>query len=315
MKTKWIATLGIMLTLSVGAFAEGADYLIITTPPLTDEVHPLAVWKTQQGFRVKVITVDAGTPPGAVRNIIQNAYATWDPKPHYVLLVGNMTSLPSFLVFYDYNIPGFYPIDYLFVVQDDSLRSDIRIGRIPSSNEAEVAGFVEKSIYYEKNPTLSCVAWLNKGLVVAALGDSEADPYLRTVTSYTKDLLLENGLQIVFSDSIAPPNFSGDDIIEHLTEGCSFFNYLGYPMSYTVRPENIANDSMPFVMIDISCGTSNFANPSSECECAAWTFYTTTTGEMRGAAAAVGGSVVITHTGTIFTHRRNTADTAIVRAI
>gem|GEM_PF-2473388 len=314
MKTKWIATLGIMLTLSVGAFAEGADYLIITTPPLTDEVHPLAVWKTQQGFRVKVITVDAGTPPGAVRNIIQNAYATWDPKPHYVLLVGNMTSLPSFLVFYDYNIPSFYPIDYLFVVQDDSLRSDIRIGRIPSSNEAEVAGFIEKSIYYEKTPTLRRVGWLNKGVVSVEFGDPEADPYLEAAMSYARELMLENGLQIVFFDSITPSNFA-QELAEHLNDGVSIFNHRSFPLTFEISPDDVRNDSMPFVMLDISCGTANFANPSHQCECAAWTIHSTRSGEKRGAAAAVGGSVVVAYTGTIFTHRRNTADTAIVRAI
>lgn len=72
------------------------SYLIISSTAFQTGLQPFVDWKTSCGY--EVVVVDAPTPPTttAVKNIILEAYQTWDNPPAYVLLFGDTDTLPHY---------------------------------------------------------------------------------------------------------------------------------------------------------------------------------------------------------------------------
>ncbi|MGQ0605312.1 MAG: C25 family cysteine peptidase [Anaerolineales bacterium] len=155
----------------------GARYLIITHPDFVAALGPLVSLRQAQGLSVVVENVqaiyDAGdgrATPDAIRAYIASAYAAWNPRPEYVLLVGDGTVDPkryradSFGTF----IPPYLEVvdpwmgetaadnRYVTVDGNDAL-SDLLIGRLPVNAAAEIVAVVNKIVQYETAPPVG--AW------------------------------------------------------------------------------------------------------------------------------------------------------------
>ena len=119
----------------------------------------------------KVVNVsDIGGSSAQIRQYIQDAYDTWDPKPSYVLLVGDAEYVPTN---YIYSAAS----DLWYATVDGSdYYPDLFIGRIPAdtANEAEV--IVQKILTYELTPpTLN--SFYENFAVAAYFQDDEQDGY------------------------------------------------------------------------------------------------------------------------------------------
>jgi hypothetical protein len=150
----------------------GARYLILTHPDFTAALVPLISLRQSQGLSVAVQNVqaiyDAGdgrVSPEALRAYIASAYATWSPRPEYVLLAGDGTLDPkryradSFATF----IPPYLEVvdpwigetaadnRYVTVDGNDAL-PDLIIGRLPVNSAAEATTIVNKIVQYETAP-------------------------------------------------------------------------------------------------------------------------------------------------------------------
>ena len=163
----------------------GADYIIITHKDFYDAINPLKVFREGKGLNVKVVKIDdvydefsSGIfTPDAIRDFLKFTYENWNPKPQYVLLVGDAN--------YDYKdyiksgvknyIPvklvntsffGPTPSDNWFVsVNGDDKFPDIYIGRIPAKTKEEVEAVVNKIINYENSQPFS--DWNNNVLLIS----------------------------------------------------------------------------------------------------------------------------------------------------
>ena len=152
--------------------ATGADYLIITHPAFADALGPLADLRRSQGLTVAVINVlgiydtygDGRPDPEAIRRFIADAYATWNPRPVYVLLVGDgsfdpkqyqaespPTYIPPYLL--EVGRDGETAADnrYVCVDGDDNL-PDLLLGRLPVKSADEARAVVQKIVDYEARP-------------------------------------------------------------------------------------------------------------------------------------------------------------------
>jgi hypothetical protein len=174
--------------------AIGADYLIITHPAFADALGPLIDLRRSQGLTVAVVNVlgiydaygDGRPDPEAIRRFIADAYANWNPRPVYVLLVGDGSFDPKQ---YRSESPPTYIPPYLLEVGpaggetaadnryacvdgDDNL-PDLLLGRLPVRSADEARAIVQKIVDDETHPLPG--GWNANVLLVADDPDAAGD--------------------------------------------------------------------------------------------------------------------------------------------
>jgi hypothetical protein len=174
--------------------ATGANYLIITHPAFADALGPLIDLRRSQGLTVAVVNVlgiydaygDGRPDPEAIRRFIADAYANWNPRPVYVLLVGDGSfdpkqyrseSPPTYIPPYLLDVGpagGETAADnrYACVDGDDNL-PDLLLGRLPVRSADEARAIVQKIVDYETRPLPG--GWNASVLLVADDPDAAGD--------------------------------------------------------------------------------------------------------------------------------------------
>ncbi|RMF27671.1 MAG: hypothetical protein D6759_17300, partial [Chloroflexi bacterium] len=172
----------------------GADLLVVTHPDFADALTPLLTLRRSQGLSVTVVSVlglydtygDGRPDPQAIRAFIAEAYATWTPRPVYVLLVGDgsfdprryrtdspSTLIPPYLADAD-PWAGEVAADNRYVTVDgDDHLPDLLLGRLPVKTTTEAQTVVEKIVQYESHPFPG--GWNANVLLVADDADEAGD--------------------------------------------------------------------------------------------------------------------------------------------
>jgi hypothetical protein len=178
----------------------GANYLVITHNSFRPALDPLLALRQGQGLSVAVEDVAAiydafdGRPAAeTIRAYLANAYATWNPRPAYVLLVGDGTfdarryqpdSLATFIPPYLADVDPFTDetaADNRYVaVQGNDVLPDMALGRLPVNSLAEAQAVVSKIVQAETNPAPG--TWDS---VVAFLSDNADEAGNFPITSQT----------------------------------------------------------------------------------------------------------------------------------
>ena len=151
----------------------GADTLILSPSLFMPALTDLIALRQSQGLLVAVENLQAiydafdGRPtPEAIHAYLQNAYLTWNPRPAYVLLVGDgsfdpklyradskETFLPPYLADVDPWM-GETAADnrYALLDGDGDILPDLLVGRLPVNTLAEAQIVVDKIVRYETDP-------------------------------------------------------------------------------------------------------------------------------------------------------------------
>ena len=132
----------------------GSDYLIITHDDFYSQILPLAQEKEKQGYLTKVVkTSEIGTKPTAdeITTYIQNEYKTKNPKPQYVLLVGDVDYLPvHYRTAHNPAEDGTIATDLYYGTMDSSdYLPDLAVGRLPVTSTGETTTIVNKILNYD----------------------------------------------------------------------------------------------------------------------------------------------------------------------
>jgi hypothetical protein len=242
--------------------AEGALYLVVTPDMFYDEILPLADWKTKKGMPAYVATLsEIGSDTSDIREFIQTAYATWDPCPEYLLIVGE-AGYGEFIRMPRVN--GVRSDNYYANVEGD-FRNELIPGRISVSTEEELEVAVHKTLEYQRNPVLTDTAWYLRGSRIGRDGDISDSVYWRGL-NYAAQKMYQAGYTLVDSFS----GLLGDDfqdVIEAVDEGRSILTYRGeaschWWSPFDVNPDATSNGWMlPFIvsptcqMIDTNGGS------------------------------------------------------------
>jgi hypothetical protein len=151
----------------------GADLIIISPAQFMSALTPLINLRAAQGLSVVAEDLQSiydafgfgRAEPDALHAYLQNAYDTWNPRPAYVLLVGDgaydpkryksdtsVTWIPPYLVDVD-PWAGETAADnrYAAVDGDDAL-PDLLLGRLPVNSLSETQIVVNKIVHYETQP-------------------------------------------------------------------------------------------------------------------------------------------------------------------
>lgn len=186
----------------------GAEYLIVSAPDYVTAANTLATWKNERGIRTVVrTTADTGTSAAALKSYIQTAYDTWNPKPAYLLLLGDVESIPVHYVTEHPAAGVDYPsghkngtdLYYATMGGSSDLLPDIHLGRISADSLAEADHIVAKIIAYETNPPADS-GFYNRAMVAAYFQDGNNDGtedrlFVRT-SEDIRDYLLAQGYTV-----------------------------------------------------------------------------------------------------------------------
>ena len=178
--------------------ASGADYLILSPAPFIPALTDLIALRQSQGLTVAVESLQAiydafdGRPtPAAIHAYLRAAYATWNPRPAYVLLVGDgtfdpklyradskETFLPPYLADVDPWM-GETAADNRYALLDGGAQGggdilpDLLVGRLPVNTITETQIVVAKIVRYETDPYPG--GWNSNVVFVADDADAGGD--------------------------------------------------------------------------------------------------------------------------------------------
>ena len=143
-----------------------ADYLVITTDNFSGHLDELLNLRESQGLNIKTIITDSIyhqfgdtlSKQDAIKSFVSYALEYWsDPKPQYLLLVGDVEYVPSYKVqsqFHDTELnEDSVSIDDQFAINmyENDHFPDIAIGRLPVTNNQELENIIEKISLFENN--------------------------------------------------------------------------------------------------------------------------------------------------------------------
>jgi hypothetical protein len=276
---------------------QGCDLLIITHPDFFTKSNELANWKESKGFITNIIGTDeVGGSSNDIINYIQNAYDTWEPRPSYVLLVGDNEYIPTSKSSTDI---------YYVTVDGSDYYPDICIGRIPADSAQEANIMIQKILNYEQNPP-SSEEFYDNFVVAAYFQDDENNGYetrrfVRTSEEVRDYLITEDfiGERIYVTESyidpthynngpygdgeplpeeLLRPNFAwdgnSDDIINAIENGVFILNHRdhgfadgwGDPYFDSNHVHDLTNGELLPVVFSLNCQSGQFDNYECFCE-------------------------------------------------
>jgi hypothetical protein len=261
---------------------DGATYLIITHPDFYDAVQELKTYRESRGETVAVVKSDdiydayngGVKSPEAIRAFLEHAYATWSPKPVYVLLVGDASSDPSsrpdlLPAYYVETLFPEYPAPndawYAKVHGDDDY-PDLIVGRIPVRSPSEVATVTSKVQVYEASPPPG--DWLGRALLVADDGDPAFPGDMELIAGLLPEDIVPTKMYAYNpSTSVQDEIGAGKLLVAYSGHGSKTIwgSWSGggriYEQSYIADLWN--GDKLPFVTV-ANCWNGEFSDPTRD---------------------------------------------------
>ncbi len=227
-------------------------------------MEPWFEWKRQKGWIIETITQDdcSWTNTG-IQQELRQRYQTAETPFDYVVIVGDDAG--------SFSVPpgtgtgyGSGDHDYALVAGTDQL-VDVAIGRISVETNTQVIAYVNKVLDYERDPDMNNTDWYEEGHVAVASDHSG----IGTVFTgrYGKEAMYAIGYDTVTEAYVSPwgPYSSGTQVnnysVSRFAEGISFYSCRGYLGAglQTGTIGSLNNPSMCPVVIDLTCGTGNWA--------------------------------------------------------
>jgi hypothetical protein len=269
------------MDLPKGERGTGKRYLVISRDRFNSQTPQFVTWKTRQGYRVDIVTLeDLGytdpTPTAclnATRNYIQNAYNTWPETPEFVLLVGDILgSIPDGSIYTEtfYNMLWWegtrYYDQWYALLEGSDLLPDIMLGRFPDVNTTRLDYELAKTIEYEKYPNIDGT-WQKNALMTAKHQYEPNGPTMQT-KAYVSDILSGWGMDVTerFQSQATP-----SQILPVVNQGLTFYNYRGYYCGSTNWYDTFRSSDVQYltntdklgVWTILSCSSAHFDGSSA----------------------------------------------------
>lgn len=251
----------------------------------------LVDWRRKNGFVVyTVTTLETGSSFNDIKSYIDDAYFTWENPPEYVVLVGDTNFISK-------TTASGGDTDYPYTLIDgNDLLPEIFIGRIPAGDSEDLNNIINKTLAYEKASFIEFTGtdWYETAGLV---GDPTSSGNSVIITNeYIENTMTTYGFenpQGCYGCSSYPSWMQNK-----LSDGLLYFNYRGYIGTSGFGSSNINNANngymTPFATF-ITCSTGDFGS--------SWgnaiiedLVRAGTTGNPKGAVAAVGTATSSTHT-------------------
>ena len=274
-------------------------YLIISDPNFQPELQPFIEWKTKEGYKVTCkYTNEIGTTTGDIKNYIENVYMSAsanDPAPSFVLFVGDVELIPTFIFGSQGNaFPYQRRTDLYYFTMDGAgdFIPDMYYGRLSVSTPPQLTAAINKIITYEQY-SFSDENILENVLSIAGNDYTFGPTALNGQYNYANTYYL-NSQHNINSITYYYPNSINQvpEIINDMSAGNSSIFYCGHG-SYTAWSHinitasvvnSLTNFGNPAFVVANCCQSGNYAHSS---ECIGESFLRANN---RGAATYIGAS-------------------------
>ncbi|NSW45769.1 MAG: Gingipain R, partial [Bacteroidales bacterium] len=255
------------------------SYLIISARMFETTLQPFIQLKTRQGYKVTVAYTDViGTTTTAIKNYITTQYTNGTPQnpaPSYLLLVGDITQVPTFS-----GTTGSHPTDTYYGTMNGSndIIPDMYIGRMSATSTTQLQAILDKILEYEQYQ-MPDPSYLQYAVMIAGVDASNAPTYGNGQINYANQYytntsngispytyLYGSGSPITSNSSQAAPA-----IKQNISDGVGFGNYTAHcgpsgwsdPSVSTSDIPNFTNAHKYGLLIGNCCQSNKF----DETEC------------------------------------------------
>jgi hypothetical protein len=248
--------------------------IIITDTAFKKQLAPFIKWKTQKGFKIKVLykgTKLGGNDYTHLKDTLTKIYkasSAIDPPPEYLLIVGDINRIPSDVSGATGNITDMY---YGEFDGNEDYIPEMYIGRLPVADTTELKTAVSKIIQYEKFQYADTNKFYSRAIACAGY-DAGYASYMNGQVKYATTNYLTKANNIDEFHFNYPQSYTAkDSIIKLINNGVSFINYTGHGEALGWLHVNIKSPDIqsfrnknmyPFI-ISNACRTAQFSLPTS----------------------------------------------------
>jgi hypothetical protein len=253
-----------------------ADLIILTPQELASALEDLVKAREDQGLSVALVSVEelydefgfGHAGPESITDFLRFASMNWaDPKPRYLLLVGDATydyrnylgespefTIPSPMVEVEYS--GETISDARLADLDQDQIPDLAVGRWPVDNPVDVAALVERTLAYESGEVIDRA-------IFSADGTSREFEFL-------SDSILQ-GSKFDAGDVDRLYGVPSNQLVNAWNEGAWLVTYAGHGSLDRWGKEDVFSSdtvadlesaSSPPIVLQLTCLTGFFAHPS-----------------------------------------------------
>ena len=202
--------------------------IIITDTAFRKQLDPFFKWKTQKGYKLKVLYKGAGLAGNSYTQLkdtltkIYKASSETDPPPEYLLIIGDVNRVPYYGTG---NVTDMY---YGEFDGNDDYIPEMYIGRLPVADTTELRAVVNKLIQYEKFEFADTNKFYSQAIATAGYDASYANT-MNGQVNYAVSNYLTKVNKIDEHHFYYPQSFTAkDSIIKLIKKGVSFINYTGH---------------------------------------------------------------------------------------
>lgn len=248
--------------------------IIITDTAFKKQLAPFIRWKTQKGFKLKILykgTGLAGNDYIHLKDTLTRIYNTStanDPAPEYLLIIGDVNRIPYYGSGGTGNTTDMY---YGEFDGNGDYIPEMYVGRLPVADTAELRTAVSKIIQYEKFQFADTNKFYTRAIASAGYDADKAD-YMNGQLKYATTIYLTKTNNINEYHFNYPQSYTAkDSIIKLINKGASFINYTGHGEALGWLHVNIKSPDIqlfknknmyPFV-ISNACRTAQFNLPTT----------------------------------------------------
>lgn len=234
-----------------------SEYVIITTPALSAAVQPLLNAKSGWPHYAKIATTQtissefpAGNLKDSIRNFLSWAWNNWKVPPRFVVLAGDVDSIPA----HTYTQFGEQPIsDHYYADILNDLSPEIVVSRIPTSDPSKMLQICNNLSQYASQRGPDWGGWQNQVVLVAYEGDT----YKQCSNDISSAIAPRFGVTKLYGD-----NSTRQQVINKINTGVLVANYRGHGSKTewssanglrTAEIKALNNGSMPPMVFCICC--------------------------------------------------------------
>jgi gingipain R len=257
--------------LDLGQRTTPEPMLIICHDAFISNMSSFIEWKTKRGIDVTLVSSTVtGTSSSAIYSYIQNVWSTWNPKPVYIILVGDAPQLQPLSGI------GYCASDSKFTLLEGGDKvPDVFISRLSAGNTTDLNAQLDKILEYEVSPPEGYGGWLDSfsGLASNEGWNPSDEEYSREIEAR---FFARN------SDADADRIYQrlghgATQIRNAVNQGRFWLSYFGHGSGTSWSAPSFTNTNVnaltngsytPFIM-DVSCSNGYF-NGSSDCFAERW---------------------------------------------
>lgn len=243
--------------------------IILTDTAFKKQLEPFIKWKTQKGFKLKVLYRGAhyaGNDFTTIKDTLTRIYkssTTDDPPPEYLLIIGDVNRIPYYGAGTSGEVTDMYYGE--FDGKGDYI-PEMFIGRLPVADTTELKTALGKIIQYEKFQFADTNKFYSRAIATAGFDEDKAN-YMNGQLKYAYTNYLTPANKITEYHFNYPQSYtSKDSLIKLINKGVSFINYTGHGdalgwLHINFKSPDVANlenkNMYPFV-ISNACRTAQF---------------------------------------------------------